>query len=144
MKLLLKRKELTPKYTMGELYVDGKYFCDTLEDTNRDLNKNGVFDNGEQKVYSETAIPYGTYKIEMYNSPKFSPRYNNRKVPLLQNVPSFQGVLIHSGNTVADTAGCILIGKKTSSGYISNSKETLMKLLDLLDKNSGEISITIE
>ena len=128
MKLLLKRKELTPKYTMGELYIDNKYFCD----------------NGEQKVYSETAIPYGTYKIEMYNSPKFSPRYNNRKVPLLQNVPSFQGVLIHSGNTVADTAGCILVGKKTSSGYISNSKETLMNLLDLLDKNSGEISITIE
>ena len=67
MKLTLKRIALRDTYTIGRLYIDGVYFCDTLEDKVRDLNKNGKFDNGENKVYSETAIPYGIYKVDMFN-----------------------------------------------------------------------------
>ena len=63
MKLTLKRIALKPTYTIGKLYIDDKYFCDTLEDTVRDLNKNGKFDNGEEKIKGKTAIPYGTYEI---------------------------------------------------------------------------------
>lgn len=61
MKLTLKRIALKPAYTIGHLYIDGQKVCDTIEDTVRDLNKNGVFDNGEKKVYAETAIPYGRH-----------------------------------------------------------------------------------
>ena len=62
MKLTLKRIALRPTYTIGKLYIDDVYFCDTIEDTVRDLNKNGKYDNGEQKIHSKTAIPYGTYE----------------------------------------------------------------------------------
>ena len=73
MKLTLKRIALKPAYTIGHLYIDGQKVCDTIEDTVRDLNKNGVFDNGEKKVYAETAIPYGTNDITMkVQSPQFN------------------------------------------------------------------------
>lgn len=144
MKLLLKRIALNPSYTIGKLYIDGVYFCDTLEDTVRDKNKNGVFDNGETKIYGETAIPYGTYDIEMVNSPKFSPRYGGRKVPHVKNVNSFENILIHSGNTTKDTLGCILVGKNTVKGQVLESKNTLFALLDILDKETGKVTLTIE
>lgn len=104
MKLKLRRIALRDTYTIGKLYIDGKYFCDTLEDKVRDLNKNGVFDAGEFKVYGETAIPYGTYRI---TTSVVSPRFKNRswakpydgKVPRLLNVPSFDGILLHPGSS---------------------------------------------
>ena len=71
MNILIKRINLQPDYTEGKLYLNGVYYCDTLEDPNRDLNKNGVFDNGEQKVYGNTCIPYGTYKVILNESPRF-------------------------------------------------------------------------
>lgn len=75
MKLLLKRIALKPTYTIGWLYIDGQKVCDTIEDAVRDLNKNGQFDNGEKKVYAETAIPYGTYDITLkIQSPKYKDR----------------------------------------------------------------------
>ena len=83
-------------YTIGSLSIDGKKFCDTLEDRVRDLNKNGVFDGDEKKVYGETAIPYGTYDVVVDYSPKFK-----RELPRLQNVRHFEGILIHRGNTAA-------------------------------------------
>ena len=126
MKLILKRIALRDTYTIGKLYIDGVYFCDTLEDKVRDLNKNGKFDNGEKKVYGETAIPYGTYKVDMNT---VSPRFKNRvwakpyggKIPRLLNVNSFEGVLIHPGSSDRDTSGCILIGKNTIKGRLTES-----------------------
>ena len=94
MKLLLKRIALKRTYTIGRLYIDGKYFCDTLEPQVRDLNHNGFFDNGEKKVAGKTAIPYGTYKVTLTLSPRFG-----RILPLLHDVKEFVGVRIHSGNT---------------------------------------------
>ena len=70
----IKVKRITPidyPYTIGKMYIDGDYFCDTLEDRVRDINKNGKFDNGEVKVAGETAIPYGRYQVVVTMSPRF-------------------------------------------------------------------------
>ena len=126
MNLTLKRLNLTPNYTEGELYVNGVYFCKTLEDTNRDLNKNGKFDNNEKKVYGETCIPYGKYKVILSYSPKFK-----RELPEILEVPDFQGIRIHRGNKISDTLGCVLCGEKVKNGYLSNSTPYEIKLVEL-------------
>lgn len=146
MKLILKRIALRDTYTIGKLYIDGVYFCDTLEDKVRDLNKNGKFDNGEKKVYGETAIPYGTYKVDMNT---VSPRFKNRvwakpyggKIPRLLNINSFEGVLIHPGTTSKDTSGCLLVGRNTIVGKLTQSQATFNKLMSKL---KGQKDITIE
>lgn len=127
MELLLKRIALKPTYTIGHLYIDDKYFCDTLEDTVRDLNKNGKFDNGEVKIKGKTAIPYGTYEVTWAYSPRFK-----RYTPRLLNVDSFDGVLIHSGNTASDTEGCILVGENKQVGKVLNSRNTVAKLYPII------------
>lgn len=116
MKLTLKRRFFADTYTIGTLSIDGVRFCDTLEDRNRDLNRNGRFDNGEKKVYGETCIPFGTYDVIVTMSPRFK-----RELPRLLNVPSFDGVLIHRGNTPEDTAGCVLVGENKVKGRVINS-----------------------
>ena len=128
MNLTLKRLNLTPNYTEGELYVNGVYFCKTLEDTNRDLNKNGQFDNNEKKVYGETCIPYGKYKVILSYSPKFK-----RELPEILEVPDFQGIRIHRGNKISDTLGCVLCGEKVKNGYLSNSTPYEIKLVELFN-----------
>lgn len=121
-----------PKYTIGKLYLNGKYFCDTCEDTVRDLNK-------EEKVYGQTAIPAGTYKVIVNRSPKFK-----RDLPRLLDVPYFEGVLIHRGNTAADSAGCILLGENKRKGMVLNSTPYEIKLVQLLKADKEEITITIK
>lgn len=149
MKLLLKRIALRETYTIGKLYIDGTYFCDTCEDKVRDLNKDGdLNDAGECKIYGQTAIPYGTYEITMkVQSPKFSQReaYSWCKgyLPRLLNVPHFEGILIHSGNTAEDSGGCILVGENKVTGRVINSMATLKRLMGLLPKDE-KITITIE
>jgi hypothetical protein len=141
MKLRLERLWPKKDYTVGRLYVDDRLFCNTLEDRIVDKNKNGVFDGDEKKVYGESAIPYGTYKI-IYNwSPKFG-----RNLPRLLNVPHFEGILIHPGNTAADSAGCILVGKNTEVGRLTNSRyisDELNKLIDEAQQKGEPITIEI-
>lgn len=138
MKLQLKRIALKDTYTIGRLLIDGKYFCDTLEDKVRDFNKDGdLLDKGEDKVYGQTAIPYGTYKITIGYSPRFK-----RNLPRLQAVKHFEGILIHPGNTAEDTHGCILVGFNTIKGRIVNSKITFDKLFEMI-KNEKELCIEI-
>ena len=139
MKLILKRIALRPTYTIGRLYVDGNCFCDTLEDTVKDLNKNGKFDNGEKKVYAKTAIPYGTYEIKWTYSPRFK-----KYTPQLMNVPSFEGIRIHAGNTSADTEGCILLGENKQVGKVLNSRATINKFYPLIKKACSNGKVTIE
>lgn len=155
MKLLLKRIARKATYTIGRLYIDGERFCDTVEDKDRDLNRNGVFDNGEKKVYAETAIPNGTYEITMkVQSPKFSmnTKYNWWKVngkygylPRLLNVPHFEGILIHAGTSAKSSAGCIIVGYNTIVGQVTDSMNVCKKLYPILKAASdrGE-KITIE
>lgn len=153
MELVLKRIALKDTYTIGKLYINGTYFCDTIEDKVRDLNKDGdLNDVGEGKIPSLTAIPYGKYKITLkVKSPKYSlkPNYNwcNGYLPRLLNVNHFDGILIHAGNTANDSAGCILVGENKTKGQVINSMVTLKKLYPILkaasDKNE-KIWIKIE
>ncbi len=133
MKLKVERLWKKPGYTVGRLYVDGKFFCNTLEDTVRDLNR-------ERKIPGKTAIPYGEYKVVFNWSPKFG-----RNLPRLLNVPAFEGILIHPGNTADDSSGCILVGKNTEVGRLTESRYTSDKLNVLVEdaQRKGE-SITIE
>ncbi len=141
----IKVKRITPidyPYTIGKMYIDGEYFCDTLEDRVRDLNKNGKFDNGEVKVAGETAIPYGRYQVVVTMSPKFK-----RELPRLLNVPNFDGILIHRGNTDKDSAGCLLLGENKVKGKVINSTPYEQKLVQIMKESLSkgeEIWITIE
>lgn len=127
MKLLLKRIFKGNTYTIGKLYIDGEYFCDTLEDKVREV-----------KIKNETAIPTGTYKVIVNMSPRFK-----RLLPRLLDVPGFDGILIHRGNTDKDTSGCILVGENKVKGKVINSTPYEKKLVEIL-KNESDISITIE
>lgn len=126
MQLTLNRNDSADNATIGKLYIDGVFFCSTLEDVQRDI-----------KIKDETAIPKGTYQVLITMSPKFG-----RLLPLLVNVPGFDGIRIHPGNTDKDTAGCILVGDYLNPDFITASRDTFSKLFDLL-KDEDSISITI-
>lgn len=117
MKITVQRRFRASDYTIGAMSIDGIRFCDTLEDTDRDMNRNGSLnDPGEGKTNRETAIPYGTYKVTIERSPRFG-----RDLPYLHNVPHFEGILIHRGNIPENTSGCILIGENKVKGRVLNS-----------------------
>ena len=138
MELTLKRIALRSEYTIGKLYVNGEYVCDTIEDTVRDLDKDGKFANGEVKIPGKTAIPYGRYEITMkVKSPKYSnfSKYSWAKkydgyLPRLLNVPHFDGVLIHVGNSALDSEACVLVGENKVVGKVINSVNTFRRLMD--------------
>lgn len=126
MELLLERKYIKPEYCIGRLYINGEFFCNTLEDTIRDINKNGTFDCGEFKIKGHTAIPYGEYEIDVTYSPKFK-----RDLPILLNVPHFEGIRIHRGNTSKDTEGCLIPGENKEVGKVLNSTKYEVELIKL-------------
>lgn len=135
MELNLKRIALREDYTIGRLFIDGQYWCDTLEDRVRDLGK-------ETKVPGRTAIPKGTYDVVVNVSPKFK-----RLLPRLLRVPRFDGVLIHRGNTAADTAGCILVGENKAVGKVLNStvwEKRITEYLLAAQDRGEDIKITIQ
>jgi hypothetical protein len=142
MKLLLKRKFKSETCTIGDLFIDGKLFCHTIEDRVRRLPKTcpdtpkGISCRCKEKVYSQTAIPAGEYKVTMEISPKFG-----RVLPRLHNVPHFIGILIHSGNIERDTAGCIIVGENTVKEKVTGSSAVSNSLNALLGK---EKDVTIE
>jgi hypothetical protein len=117
MNITVKRIALKENYTIGKMYINDIYFCDTLEDKVRDLTK-------EEKIYAQTAIPKGTYKVTLAYSKKFA-----RTVPVLHDVPFFSGIYIHGGVTAEHTAGCILIGENKQIGKLTNSKKYLDTLV---------------
>lgn len=135
MKLRLKRIAKKDGYTIGKLYINDKYFCDTLEDKDRGLQQSMSLDIiKKMKEYGSTAIPTGVYAINMnIISPRFKnkPPYNNYqgRVPRIMNVKGFEGVLIHIGNTAKDTEGCILVGKNKQVGKVLESTQTFNVLM---------------
>jgi hypothetical protein len=157
MKLLVTRKYKKETYTIGKLYINGEYFCDTLEDKDRGLNQNMPISYiKDTKVYGQTAIPTGSYTLSLdVISPKFSKMdyyYNicEGKLPRLLDVPAFTGVLIHvaDGSRGAELLhGCIGVGKNKIKGGLLEGKETFEKLYKKMEeaKNRGEkITVTIQ
>jgi hypothetical protein len=126
MKIEIKRLHRTENSTIGELTIDGKFECYTLEDKERDV-----------KIKSETAIKKGTYKVIINRSNRFK-----RLLPLLLNVPEFEGVRIHSGNSNHDTEGCILVGKTRSNDFIGQSRKAFDALFAKMQK-AKDITVTI-
>lgn len=141
MELRLERLWPKAEYTVGRLYIDGEMYCDTLEDRVADVNRNGELDGTERKVPGKTAIPYGTYKIFYGWSPRFG-----RNLPRLLNVTAFDGILIHPGNTAEDSAGCILVGRNTEVGRLTQSRlysDELNKRIDIAQRRGEPITIEI-
>lgn len=143
MKLLLKRIARRETYTIGKLYVNGKYFCDTLEDKDRGLKQDMPLEElKKMKVKGQTAIPSGTYQVIITYSPKYK-----KQMPLVLSVPAYEGIRIHSGNTHKDTEGCLLVGENKEVGKVLNSRYTFNKLYTKLkatfDKKE-RIDLTIE
>ena len=142
MRLRLQRKYLGEEYTIGTLFMDGIYLCETVEDKVRDLNKDGDLDDpGEGKVYAQTAIPYGLYKLDLTMSPKFT-----RLLPIVLNVKDFVGIRIHRGNSADDSAGCILPGENKVKGGVIHSTEYEMKIVERMlqaVRNGEEMTLEI-
>lgn len=152
MKLELKRRFKGPKYTIGSLFINGVYECDTIEDVDRGLTDSmSVEEIKAKKVYGETAIPTGTYKIDMNTvSPKFKDRswakFCGGKLPRLLDVKGYEGVLIHVGNKAENSLGCILVGDNKIKGQVINSTATFQELYGELLKakvKGEEITINI-
>lgn len=151
MKLTLKRIAKKDTYCIGKLYINGIYFADTIEDKDRGLKQSMSLSNIKKvKVQDKTAIPSGTYEIVLnVISPKYSKQdfyknyANGGRVPRLLNVPGWEGVLIHAGNTAEDSSGCILVGQNKIVGQIINSKDTFKKLYKILQSANEKIFITI-
>ena len=150
--LTLKRIAKRPAYTIGKLYIDGVFFCDTIEDTERGLEMSMPLDMiAKMKVKGETAIPTGTYEVAMNI---ISPAYSKKKafawckgvMPRLLNVPGWTGVLIHTGNTQKDSEGCIIVGRNTKVGMVTDSMATFKRLYPILRAASDrfeKIELTI-
>lgn len=143
MELLVERKYKKDKYTIGNLSINGEYFCNTLEDKDRNLSQSMSEDQIKKiKVYGETAIPTGRYKVERTWSPKYG-----KKMIEIKNVPGFSGIRIHAGNSATSSAGCILVGENKIKGQLIHSKYHS----DLLDQkvanalaNKEDVYITIK
>lgn len=150
MDLTLKRIARRETYTIGHLYIDGVYFCDTIEDTDRGLRQSLPESvNRSKKRFGATAIPTGRYQVTLgVKSPKFSKKkqydFCGGYLPRLINVPAFEGVLIHIGNTAKDTDGCLLVGRNTKVGKVLDSGVTFRALYEKLKAAKGLIFITVE
>lgn len=137
--ITLRRIAFKPKYTIGKLYIDGNYVCDTIEDTDRNLDDSMTEEEiKKKKVYGETAIPYGTYPVRITYSNKFK-----KMLPLVENVKGFSGIRIHSGNTEKDSLGCIIVGKNKKVGMVLDSRVTMDKLMNILTSTKENIYILI-
>jgi hypothetical protein len=135
MELTLNRIFLGSSATIGELLINDKHLCDTLEDR--------VRPEGE-KVYGKTAIPEGKYEIELTHSPRFK-----KILPEILNVPNFSGIRIHTGNSSKDTEGCIIVGTwdGEKEDWVGSSKiafDELMTLLEEATNNKEKVTITVK
>ena len=137
MRIELVRIAFKSTYTIGKLYVDGKYFSDVLEDKDRGLDSSmSESEILEKKVKGQTAIPTGHYVINITYSPKYK-----RMMPLLLDVKGFSGIRIHSGNSSKDTEGCLLVGKNKKVGMVLESRDTYQRLFKMME---GQKEITID
>ena len=152
MNILVKRTFNCQTYCIGHMYIDGKYFSDTLEDCDRGLDDSmSVEEIKKRKKYGVTAIPTGTYEVNMNTvSPLYAKKNRNysrpygHKMPRVLNIKGYSGVLIHPGTTANDTLGCLLVGENKIKGKLINSQATWKRLMDTLLKDKDNITITYE
>lgn len=138
MELSLKRTNIGESSTIGEMYIGPRFECFTLEDKVREVEGQPV---GMWKIKGRTAIPRGRYQVKLTESAKFG-----KVMPQLMDVPGYEGIRIHSGNTEADTEGCLLVGTAKGTTMIYNSRATFATLYPKLEtaiNNGEEIWITI-
>lgn len=130
MELELLRREFSDHSTIGDLIIDGEYFCYTLEDKVREV-----------KIKGETAIPFGRYEVVVDYSARFK-----RNMPHILNVAGFEGIRIHNGNTDKDTEGCILLGYTKKRDFIGQSIAAFHEFSRRLDKalETEKVFITIK
>lgn len=145
MELKIDRKYKKHAYTISNLYIDNKWFCNVLEDADRGLDDTMSIDRIlELKKPNITAIPRGTYEITLevispkYSKVQFYRDVCNGKVPRLKNVKGFDGILIHAGNTDKDVSGCLLVGINKVKGQVINSKDTFKSLYKLLKESEDK------
>lgn len=153
MKIISKRIAKRDTYTISNMFIDDVKFCNVLEDTDRGLTSDMSLEEIKKtKVHGKTAIPTGTYKITLdVVSPKFSKykqyEFCQGKLPRLLDVPGFEGILMHIGNTETDTDGCLLVGDNNVVGKVTNSTVVFKELYSKMQEavaNKEEITITIE
>ena len=139
MRLTLKRIANKKDYCIGDLYINGKWFCNVLEDVDRGLDDSMTEEEIRSiKVKGQTAIPCGIYTVLLTYSPKYK-----KIMPLINNVKGYSGIRIHSGNSSKDTEGCLLVGKNTVVGRLTDSRNTYNALFKRLQQK-GSNKITIE
>ena len=137
--VILERAWRQETYTVGKVIIDGKRFCESMEDKDRGLTQDMSEEEIKRvKVYGETAIPTGVYTVKMTYSQKYK-----RKMPEVLNVPGYSGIRIHSGNTAKESLGCILLGRNTKVGMITESRKMCQEFERLLKAAGGECKLTI-
>lgn len=151
MEIKIKRIARKAKYTIGKMYIDGVYFCDTLEDKDRGLKQTMTdAEIKKLKVQNETAIPTGKYQLLLdVKSPKFGDRpfyVQTCKgcVPRIDNVPGFAGILIHCGNIDKDSSGCILVGENKVVGKVIYSQKTFTRLMSQYLNPARDIGVRVD
>ncbi len=139
MKLTLKRTDFTADSTIGNLYINDKFFSYVLEDKDRGLTQSmNIIEIKARKVFGLTAIPYGTYKVILSMSNRFK-----RLMPEILNVKGFEGIRIHRGNTAANSLGCLIVGLKKSPNSVYESTAAETALMRVLQAEKGEITLDI-
>lgn len=154
MEILIKRIAKKETYTIGKLYIDGKYYCDTIEDKDRGLTQSmSSKEIADKKIKHKTAIPTGKYELTLkVKSPKYSQKkafvdYCNAFMPRFVNIPGYEGVLIHTGNTAEDSSGCIVVGYNKVVGKVINSMnafKTIYPVMKTASDKGEKITVTIE
>ena len=143
MEIVLNRIAKKNSYTIGKLYIDGKYVCDTCEDKDRGLTDSMTVEEIKfKKVYGQTAIPTGTYTVSYTMSNRFK-----KMMPLINDVKGFEGIRMHNGNSADNSLGCILLGENKAVGKVLNSRATCAKVYPLIEaasKKGERITITIK
>lgn len=129
MEIQVNRKWFSDKSTISEMLIDGVFQCFVLEDVER-----------TEKVYGQTAIPVGRYRINITPSKRFG-----RLMPLIEHVPGFEGIRIHWGNEAKDTEGCLLLGETRGVDFVGKSRLAFMEFFNkLVDYRGDDVWITIE
>lgn len=154
MEIKIKRIAKRPLYTIGRVYINGQYVCDSIEDKDRGLTDSMTESQIKKiKIKDQTAIPTGTYNLTMkvksvrFSQKDYYKKYCNGYLPRIENVKGFSGILMHRGTDQNSSSGCIILGYNTIVGKVTNSQkafETVYRMLKSASDKGEKITIIIE